>query len=54
MFKAGFETQLRASRLSISCGVSASGMARQIRDGRPQGGIQPDHVPMLQGLDEVA
>ena len=54
IFKAGFETQLRASRLSISFGMSASGMARQIRDGRHQGGIQPDHVSMLQGLDEVA
>ena len=54
VFTAGFETQLRASSLSISCGMSASGMARQIRDGRHQGGIQPDHVSMLQGLDEVA
>ena len=54
MFKAGFETQLRASRLSVSFGMSASGMARQIRDGRHQGGIQPDYVSLLQGLDEVA
>lgn len=54
IFKAGFETQLRASPLSISCGMSALGMARQIREGRLQGGIQPDHVSTLQGLDEVA
>ena len=38
----------------IRFGMSASGMARQIRDGRHQGGIQPDDVSMLQGLDEVA
>ena len=54
IFKAGFETQLRASPLSISFGMSALGMARQRRDGRLQGGIQPDHVSTLQGLDEVA
>jgi hypothetical protein len=54
IFKAGFETQLRASPLSISFGMSALGMARQIREGRLQGGIQPDHVSTLQGLDEVA
>ena len=54
IFKAGFETQLRASRLSISFGMSALGMACQIRNGRLQGGIQPDHVATLQGLDEVA
>jgi hypothetical protein len=54
IFKAGFEPQLRASPLSISFGMSALGMARQIRDGRLQGGIQPDHVSTLQGLDEVA
>jgi hypothetical protein len=34
--------------------MSALGMARQIREGRLQGGIQPDHVATLQGLDEVA
>ena len=54
IFKAGFEPQLRASPLSISFGMSALGMARQIRDGRLQGGRQPDHVSTLQGLDEVA
>jgi hypothetical protein len=54
MFKAGFETPLRASRLSISFGMSASGMARQRRDGRHQGGRQPDHVSRLPDLDEVA
>jgi acetate kinase len=54
IFTAGFEPQLRASPLSISFGMSALGMARQRRDGRLQGGIQPDHVSTLQGLDEVA
>jgi hypothetical protein len=34
--------------------MSALGMARQIREGRLQSGIQPDHVSTLQGLDEVA
>jgi hypothetical protein len=52
LFKAGFQTQLRASPLSISGGMSTLGMARQICDGRLQGGIQPDHVATLQGLDE--
>jgi len=54
IFKAGFEAQLRASCPSISCGMRASGMTRQIRDGRLQRGIQPRPVSTLQGLDQVA
>ena len=54
IFKAGFETQLRASPLSVSFGMSAWGMARQIRAGRRQGSRQPDHVSTLQGLDTIA
>ena len=54
VLKAGFETQLRAPRLSIPFGMSALGMTRQIGDGRLQGGIEPRHVPTLQGLDNVA
>jgi hypothetical protein len=51
IFKAGFQTQLRASPLSISCGMSTLGMARQRGDGRLQGGRQPAHGATLQGLD---
>jgi hypothetical protein len=54
VLKAGFETQLRAPRLSIPFGMRALGMTRQRGDGRLQGGIQPRHVPALQGLDKIA
>jgi hypothetical protein len=54
VLKAGFETQLRAPRLSIPFGMSALGMTRQIGEGCLQGGIEPRHVPMLQGPDNVA
>jgi prolyl-tRNA synthetase len=54
VLKAGFETQLRTPRLSIPFGMSALGMTRQIGDGCLQGGIEPRHVPMLQGPDNVA
>ena len=54
MFKEGFEAQLRASRLSISCGMRALGMAREIRNGHLQGVIQPHDVPGFQGLDNPA
>src|SRR5215831_19730748 len=52
--KAGFETQLRASRLSISCGMGALSMIRQIRHGLLQRGREPRHVPILQGSNNVA
>src|SRR5207302_3000522 len=54
MFKEGFEAQLRASRLSISCGMRALGMARERRHGHLQGGIQPHDVPGFQGLAKPA
>jgi len=54
VLKAGFEAQLRASRLSIPFGMRALGMTRQRRDGRLQRGIQTSYVPALQGLDQVA
>ncbi len=47
LLKEGFEAQLRASRLSIPCRMSAAGMTRQIRDGRLDRGIEPGHVPAL-------
>ena len=50
----GFEAQLCASRLSIPCRMSAAGMTRQIRNGRLERGIEPGHVPTLQGLDNGA
>jgi DDE superfamily endonuclease len=50
----GFETQLCASCLPIPFGVCALGMTRQRRDGRFQCGIEPRHVPALQGPPNVA
>ena len=49
--KEGFEAQLQASRLSITCGMRALGMTRQIGDGLPQRGIEPRLVSALQGPD---
>src|SRR6266516_399725 len=54
ILKEGFETQLRTPCLSIPCGMCALGMTRQIRDGLLQRGIEPRHVPALQGPDNVA
>src|SRR3989442_10971588 len=54
VLKAGFETQLRAPRLSIPFGMSALSMTRQIGDGCLQSGIEFRHVSMLQGPDNVA
>ena len=54
IFKAWFKAQLRATRPSISFGMRALGMTRQIRDSRLQGGIQPRPVSAFQGLDHVA
>src|SRR6266571_1082344 len=54
VLKAGFETQLRAPRLSIPFGMSALSMTRQIGDGCLQSGIELRHVSMLQGPDNVA
>src|SRR6266571_69358 len=52
--KAGFESQLRAACVPITFGMRALGMTRQIRDGRLYRGIEPRHVPDLQGLDNPA
>ena len=52
--KAGFESQLRAARVPITFGMRALGMTSQIRDGRLYRGIEPRHVPDLQGLDNPA
>src|SRR4029434_8698603 len=52
--KAGFESQLRAAHVPITFGMRALGMTSQIRDGRLYRGIEPRHVPDLQGLDNPA
>ena len=52
--KAGLESQLRAARVPITFGMRALGMTSQIRDGRLYRGIEPRHVPDLQGLDNPA
>src|SRR3989475_13288645 len=49
-----FEAQLQAPRLSITFGMSALGMTRQIRNGHFQRVIEPCDVPGLQGLDNPA
>ena len=54
MLKAECETQLRASCLSIPCGMRALGMTRQRGDSCLQSGIACRYVPMRQGPDKVA
>src|SRR5438128_10640855 len=49
-----FEAQPQAPRLSITFGMSALGMTRQIRNGHFQRVIEPCDVPGLQGLDNPA
>ena len=51
---AGFETQLRASRLLISLGMRTLGVTRQREDGRLQGGMEIHHIAPLEGVDDVA